>query len=303
LAKNARESLPKKKRQGERHVVLLGAHFSIAGGLHKAVFTASEYECNALQLFTKNATTWKERTLSHQEVERFSEARELTGIKSVCSHTAYLINLASPERSKYDRSMRALEYELVRSSLLGIQYVIMHPGSHMGSGEKKGLLRIAEAINTIFDRLPDVTCRLLLETTSGQGSSLGHTFEQLGHILDSVEANERIGFCFDTCHVFAAGYDLRGKKVYQRTMKAFDSIIGLDHLCAIHLNDAKKELASRVDRHEHIGEGAIGIDAFRFIMNDQRLKTVPKILETPKRKGLIDYDLVNLKRLRSLVSG
>ena len=179
----------------------------------------------------------------------------------------------------------------------------MHPGSHMGAGEDKGLERIAQGINTIFDRSPNITCRLLLEATAGQGSSLGHTFEQLARISDSVERQERIGFCFDTCHVFAAGYDIRGKKAYQGTMQSLDRIIGIDRLCVIHLNDAKKGLAARVDRHEHIGEGKIGIDAFGFIMNDSRLKTVPKILETPKKKGSIDYDRINLNRLRALVSG
>jgi deoxyribonuclease-4 len=289
-------------RQQKRQI-LLGAHFSIAGGLHKAILTASEYGCTALQIFTKNATTWKERTLSHQEVERFNEVRELTAIQSICSHTSYLINLASPEPSKYDRSLKALENELLRSSLLSIPYVIMHPGSHMGAGEDKGLQRIAQGINTIFDRSPNITCRLLLEATAGQGSSLGHTFEQLARISDSVERQERIGFCFDTCHVFAAGYDICGKKAYQGTMQSLDRIIGIDRLCVIHLNDAKKGLAARVDRHEHIGEGKIGIDAFGFIMNDSRLKTVPKILETPKKKGSVDYDQINLNRLRALVSG
>jgi deoxyribonuclease-4 len=173
----------------------------------------------------------------------------------------------------------------------------------MGAGEEKGVHQIAQGINTIFDRSPSITSRLLLETTAGQGSSLGHTFEQLARISDSVEAKERVGFCFDTCHVFAAGYDLRAKQAYQKTMQSFERIIGLDRLCVVHLNDAKKGLGSRVDRHEHIGEGAIGIDAFRFVMNDPRLKTVPKILETPKKKGPVDYDHINLNLLGSLVSG
>jgi deoxyribonuclease-4 len=283
-------------------MILLGAHFSIAGGLHKAVLTAFEYGCSVLQIFTKNANTWKERTLRHQEIERFHEAREVAKIQTICSHTSYLINLASPERGQYDRSLKALEDELVRASLLNIPYVIMHPGSHRGAGEDKGLHRIAQGIDTICERLPNITCRLLLETTAGQGSSLGHTFEQLAHISDSVEAKEKIGFCLDTCHAFAAGYDLRGKSAYQGTMQSFDRILGLERLCVLHLNDAKKGLASRVDRHEHIGEGEIGIDAFRFIMNDPRLEAIPKILETPKKKGPIDHDRMNLNRLRSLVS-
>ena len=293
LAENASVSLP--------HIILLGAHFSIAGGLHKAVFTASEYGCSALQIFTKNASTWKERRLSSHDIEQFDVARKQSGVESICSHTSYLINLASPERSKYKRSIKALEHELVRSFQLSIPYVIMHPGSHMGTGEDNGLCRIAQGINTIFDRTSNITCRLLLETTAGQGSNLGYTFEQLAHISDMVEAKERIGFCLDTCHVFVAGYDLRTKTAYQETMQAFDRVIGLDRLCVIHLNDAKKGLGSRIDRHEHIGEGAIGIDAFSFILNDPQLKGLPKILETPKKKGPIDYDRMNLNRLRSLI--
>lgn len=282
-------------------MILLGAHFSIAKGLHKAIFTAHGYGCTALQIFTKNANAWKERTLTDQDIEKFNAAREQTGIRSICSHTSYLINLASPEPHKYKRSIRALEQELLRSSQLAIPYVIMHPGAHMGMGEDKGLRRIAEGISRVFDRVPSATSRLLLETTAGQGSNLGCTFEQLAAILDMVNAKERIGLCFDTCHVFAAGYDLRTTTAYQRTMNAFDRVLGLELLCAIHLNDAKKGLGSHIDRHEHIGEGAIGIDAFRFIMNDQHLKAVPKILETPKEKEAVDYDRINLERLRAFV--
>ena len=290
------------KRRGCDHpMVLLGAHFSIAGGLHKAVLTASEYGCTALQIFTKNASTWKERRLSSHEIKRFNLARKESGIESICSHTSYLINLASPERGKYQMSIKALEHELVRSSRLSIPYVIMHPGSHMGTGEERGLGRIAQGINRVLERTPAIACRLLLETTAGQGSNLGYTFEQLAHISNMVEASERIGFCFDTCHVFAAGYDLRTKTAYRETMQAFDRVIGLDRLRVIHLNDAKKGLGSRIDRHEHIGNGAIGIDAFSFIMNDPQLKDRPKILETPKKKGNVDYDRTNLSRLRSLV--
>jgi deoxyribonuclease-4 len=290
-------------RTKHKEPILLGAHFSIAGGLHKALFTASAYGCTALQIFTKNANTWQERTLTDDEIERFNEARELTGIESICSHTSYVINLASPEKSKFNRSVKALKQEFLRSSQANIPYVILHPGSHMGRGEEKGLRRVALGINRTFERTPEMTCRLLLETTAGQGSNLGYTFEHLAQISELVEAKDRIGFCFDTCHTFAAGYDISTKKAYRATMQAFDSVLGLKRLFAIHLNDAKKGLGSKRDRHEHIGRGAIGIDAFRCIMNDRRLKTVPKILETPKGKGAVDYDRMNLNRLRSLVSG
>ncbi|NVM23873.1 MAG: deoxyribonuclease IV [Desulfobacterales bacterium] len=282
-------------------MILLGAHLSIAGGLHKAVLTAYEYGCTALQIFTKNANTWKERSLSARDIEQFHLAREQTGISSICSHTSYLINLASPEPSKYERSIMALEQELVRSSQLTIPYVVMHPGSHMGMGQAPGLRRIADGIDRVFDRVPAATCRLILETTAGQGSNLGHNFEQLAAISDMVDAKERIGVCLDTCHAFAAGYDLRTKTAYEQTMKTFDTVVGLDHLRVIHLNDAKKGLGSRIDRHEHIGKGEIGIDAFSFILNDSKLKPLPKILETPKKKGPVDYDRINLNRLRSLI--
>ena len=285
----------------EQPTLLLGAHFSIAGGLHKAVFSASEYGCTALQIFTKNASTWKERRLSAHDIKQFDAARKQTGIRSICSHAAYLINLASPDRHKHDKSIKALEHELVRSSQLSIPYVIMHPGSHMGAGEDKGLRRIAHGINRALGYVPDATCKLVLETTAGQGSNLGYTFEHLAAISDMAKAGDRIGFCLDTCHVFAAGYDLRTKTAYQETIQAFDRVVGLDRLCVLHLNDAKKGLGSRIDRHEHIGKGTIGIDAFSFILNDPQFKGLPKILETPKKKGPIDHDRMNLNRLRSLI--
>lgn len=290
-----------KRRDKDRTSILLGAHFSIAGGLHNALFTAGEYGCTALQIFTKNANTWKERILDETDIRRFRAARQETGIHEISSHTSYLINLASPSPGNLQRSQQALKNEIIRSSLLEIPYVIMHPGAHLGSGEENGLRRIALAINEIFAAGPDITSRLLLETTAGQGSNLGSTFEHLARIFDMIEAKEKIGFCLDTCHLFAAGYDLRTETAYEQTMRAFDKTLGIDRLGVIHLNDSKKGLGSRVDRHEHIGEGAIGIDAFRFVMNDRRLKACPKIIETPKKNGSIDHDLANLKRLRSLL--
>jgi deoxyribonuclease-4 len=290
-----------KRRHHEEERILLGAHFSIVGGLHEALLTAQEYGCTALQIFTKNASTWKERRLSTREIERFRAARNNSVVRYICTHAAYLINLASPDRRKYERSIMALEQELIRSSQLGIPHVIMHPGAHMGMGEEKGLRRIAEGINTVFDHVHAATCGVLLETTAGQGSNLGYTFEQLAVLADTVDAKTRIGFCFDTCHVFAAGYDLRTRRAYGQTMKAFDTILGLERLHVIHLNDAKKGLGSRTDRHAHIGEGDMGVDTFRFIMNDSRLKAIPKILETPKETGPADHDRLNLERLRSLI--
>ncbi len=284
-----------------RNKILLGAHFSVAGGLHNAVFTAAEYKCTTLQIFTKNASTWKETTLSAHDIDQFRRAKEKTEIQSISSHASYLINLGSPDSEKYGRSLRALERELVRSSRLGITHVIIHPGSHMGLGEDHGLRLVAQGINTVLDSVRDTGCQLLLETTAGQGSNLGYRFEHLAQIADMLHRQEKIGFCFDTCHVYAAGYDLRTRRAYEKTLTAFDKTIGLRHLRVIHLNDSKKRLGSRIDRHEHIGQGAIGIETFRLVMNDPRFKQVPKILETPKAKGPIDYDKMNLGRLRALV--
>jgi deoxyribonuclease-4 len=280
---------------------LLGAHFSIAKGLHQALYEAETYGCTALQIFTKNSITWKERTLTREEIHRFDQVRKQTGITSIASHTSYLINLATPERKKHVMSCNALKQELIRSSLLDIPFVVLHPGAHLGKGKDQGIDKIALSINKIFDQIPDTQIRLLLETTAGQGSGLGHTFEQLALIMDKIENRNRIGICLDTSHVFAAGYDIRTPETYRKVMDTFDAIIGLENLYVIHLNDSKKELGSRVDRHEHIGRGYIGIKAFELLMNDMRFWDIPKIIETPKQKGGPDTDKMNLNRLRSLV--
>lgn len=277
---------------------LLGAHFSIAKGLHQALFTARDYGCTAVQVFTKNSSTWKEKTLSNEDIRLFQEARKKTSIRHIASHTSYLINLASPEKKKYAMSREALKQELIRCAALKIPLVVLHLGSHMKSGVETGIERIASAVNRVFDGLPGDPTRLLLETTSGQGFNLGHTFEQLAAIMGKVEHRDRIGVCLDTCHIFAAGYDLRTKTAYQKTMTTFESIIGLDHLYWIHLNDSRREMGTRVDRHEHIGQGFIGEKAFRMLMNDSRLRNIPKVLETPKGEGEKDWDQINLAKLR-----
>jgi len=280
---------------------LLGAHFSIAGGLHNALYEAQAYGCTAVQIFTKNAQTWKERSLNTDEIDQFQQARAETGIKSIAAHTSYLINLATLEKQKHAMSCRALEQELVRSSMLDIQSIVLHPGAHLGSGESQGIRRIAESINQIFDQVPNAKTRLLLETTAGQGSSVGHTFEHLASIRDKVEKKSAVGFCLDTSHIFAAGYDIRMPSAYQKTISAFDTVAGLRHLYLIHLNDSKKQIGTKVDRHEHIGLGHIGLKAFELFMNDHRFRDVPKIIETPKQHEGEDYDPVNLRTLRDLV--
>ncbi|MBW2562589.1 MAG: deoxyribonuclease IV [Deltaproteobacteria bacterium] len=295
----------KRQIKDQKPPCLLGAHFSIAKGLDKALLEAASYGCNTLQIFTKNANAWKERIVTQKEIDNFEQAKLETGITEIASHTSYLINLATPEKKKHKMSINSLLQELVRSSNLGIPYVILHPGSHMKTGEKNGVLRIAESINEIFSKIPYICSRLLLETTAGQGSSVGYTFEQLASIIGKVENKTNLGICLDTCHIFAAGYDIRTMEYYRKTMDDFDSIIGLNRLCLIHLNDSKKELGSRVDRHEQIGLGYIGLDAFKYIMNDDRFVDIPKIIETPKGepKGKTDkdWDQINLKLLRQMV--
>ena len=280
---------------------LLGAHFSIAGGLEKALYTAADYGCNAAQLFTKNASTWKERDITEEEAARFAVAAEKTGIREIAAHTAYLINLAALDPEKHTRSCAALGRELVRASQLAIPYVVLHPGAHMGTGEKRGIARIIDSINRVADSVGELRTRLLIETTAGQGSVLGHRFEQIAQILETVEAAEHIGACLDTCHIFAAGYDIRSAEGVARTLDEFDRTVGLRHLFLLHLNDAKKGLGSRVDRHEHIGRGKIGKAGFRAVMIEPRLRRIAKIIETPKTVAGKDWDRVNLALLRSFV--
>ncbi len=278
----------------------IGAHLSIAKGLHNALYEAETYGCTALQIFTKNSSTWKEKVLLPEEIIAFERAREQTGIHAIASHTSYLINLASIEKEKHRLSCDALKNELVRSSKLNIPYVILHPGAHMGAGEKNGIRQIAESINRIFQQTSKIKTKLLLETPAGQGTSVGHTFEQLASILKSIKNKKRIGICLDTSHIFVAGYDIRTDRSYGKTIKAFDSIVGLRHLDLMHLNDSKKRFGTKVDRHEHIGKGYIGLKAFELIMTDKKLRSIPKIIETPKGKMEEDMDRKNLELLNNL---
>jgi deoxyribonuclease-4 len=292
---------PQKTKAFDIAPPILGAHFSIAGGLHKALYTARNYACNTAQIFTKNASTWKERTLSAEEIQQFEAAKSETGIEQIAAHTAYLINIASPDPHKHKLSCDALVEELLRAANLGIPYVVMHPGAHLGSGEVAGIDRIALSINRILAGLPAVNTRLLLENTAGQGSSIGYRLQHLAALLDRIEASDRVGICLDTAHLFAAGYDIRDARTYKQTLDRFEKTVGLNHLYLLHLNDSKKELGSRVDRHEHIGRGRIGLTAFACFMNDVRLRFVPKIIETPKLHKGKDWNRRNLNCLRALV--
>jgi len=278
----------------------LGAHMSIAGGIFNAPGLGQKATCDVIQLFTKSSNQWKAKTLTDEDIQKFFAIQKETGVKAICAHDSYLINLASPDETLHQKSYDAFKIELERCHLLQIPYLVMHPGSHVGSGETAGLKKIAESFNRLFDELPDNKTIVCQETTAGQGTNLGYKFEQLASVVDMVEDKKRMAVCLDTCHIFAAGYPIQDEKDYKKTMKEFNQILGLKNLKVIHINDSKKPFASRVDRHEHIGEGYLGLEPFRHIMNDNWLKKVSKILETPKGDDLKE-DIKNLKKLRSLI--
>lgn len=273
---------------------------SISGGAFNALLYGEELGCTTIQIFTKNNNQWKAKELTSDDVKRFVENQKKTKISPVVGHNGYLINLASPKENVYDLSMESMYVELKRAELLGLPYLVIHPGSHLGSGEKKGMMKIARSLDRLHRRTKGFKVKICLETTAGQGSAIGYRFEHLAEIIERVKENDRLGVCYDTCHTFAAGYDIRTKKAYQSTFKEFDRIIGFSRLKVIHVNDSLKDLDSRVDRHQHIGEGKIGLGGFRLLMNDKRWAKIPKILETPK-EGETEKDMRNLKVLRSLV--
>ncbi len=277
----------------------LGSHMSIAGGVYKALELGRSIDCHAVQIFTKNNNQWAGKPISDEDAARFHElAKEYTP-EFLISHSSYLINLASPGGPVLEKSIPGFVDELERAELLGLAGVVIHPGSHVGEGEEKGISQIAKSLNMVFKKSKGLETLVLLETTAGQGTNLGYTFEQLAGIIELSDHPERIGICLDTCHVFAAGYPVHERKGYLKTMREFDSVLGLDRLRAIHFNDSKKPFGSKRDRHEHIGQGEIGEDAFSFFLNDKRLKNIPMILETPKSKDLHE-DVENLKVLRGL---
>lgn len=277
-----------------------GTHASIAGGIDKSIQRTVDVGVTSAQIFSKNQRQWVSTPLDPAEVERFLEARKQHGIEQMVIHDSYLINLASPKDDLIVKSMRAFEEELHRAQTLEIKYLVSHPGAHTGSGVEEGLRKVAECLNRIFDDLPDNDVIVCLETTAGQGTTLGRTFEEIATIIDQTEAKERVGVCFDTCHAFAAGYDLRSEDSTVAVIDEFDEVIGLDRLKVLHLNDSKQPFASNKDRHEHIGKGEIGADAFAAIVNDPRLAGLPAILETEKDDDG-GYDRMNLEFLRSLI--
>lgn len=285
-------------------MAILGAHKSIGGGLDKAVQRAAQSGCDCLQLFTKNCSQWRSRPVTRQQAEQFQKALRQSGMRHPLAHDSYLINLASPDRTLWQRSIHAFVEELRRAQTLGIPYVVTHPGAYTTGNEASGINRIVKALDEIHHRAQAIRVKCLLETTAGQGTSLGWRFEHLAQILASVKEPERLGVCFDTCHVFAAGYPLTGGDAFYATLDQFDKTIGLCRIKAFHLNDSHRECGSRVDRHAHIGRGRIGLDAFRLLLCEPRFQEVPMYLETPKGiEDGVDLDEVNLRVLRGLAKG
>jgi deoxyribonuclease-4 len=276
---------------------------SIAGGYYKAIEAAAELGMATCQLFTKNNNQWRAKPITEEDVQRFQSSLAERGLVHPLSHSSYLINLAAPDKALWKKSVEAFVEELRRADALGIPFVVLHPGAFTCSDECKGMKAVIRALNEVHRQTREVSSQCLLETTAGQGTCLGCRFEQLATILDGVKAPDRLGVCFDTCHVFAAGYPLSSEKDYQQTLDEFDRAVGLEKIKAFHLNDSKRELGSRVDRHEHIGYGRLGLEAFRLLLNDPRFQDTPMYLETPKgeHEGRL-WDAVNLETLRDLTS-
>lgn len=280
---------------------ILGAHMSIAGGCHKAIARAADVGCECVQIFSKNGNQWRAKPLTEKDGQLFAAALEEHGITHPLIHDSYLINLASPDDLLWKKSIDAFVEELRRADVLGVPHVVMHPGSFTTSSEEAGIARIIEAFDIVHERTEAVSAICLIETTAGQGTNLGHRFEQIAAMLDGVANSDNLGVCFDTCHVFAAGYPMAERKDYLATFKSFDQLIGLERLKAFHINDSRRELGSRVDRHAHIGHGEMGLEPFRHLMNDPRFSKIPMYLETPKgEENGKDWDVVNLSVLREL---
>lgn len=279
---------------------LLGAHTSIAGGVDTAIDRAKKLNFTAIQIFTKNNNQWRANPLSEETITNFKSKLSDSDIQFVVAHDSYLINLCAKDKELLEKSRNAFIEELERCEQLEIPHLNFHPGAHGGQGEAEGLKIIAESINIAHEKTKGFKVSSMLEATAGQGNSLGYKFEHLRDIIDLVDKKERMTVCIDTAHIFAAGYDLRSPKTYKQVMKDFDDIIGLDRLKCFHMNDSKKDLGTRVDRHEHIGKGFIGLEGFTNIMNDKKIEKVAKVLETPKGKEQLE-DLENLAVLESLI--
>lgn len=280
---------------------LLGAHMSIAGGVHEAVLRGHRAGCTAIQIFTKNNNQWSAKPLGEEDLLAFQNALQQTKVTVSLAHCAYLINLASPNPALWERSFASMQTEVLRAAQLGIPYLVLHPGSHAGSGVQGGIERIVRGINLIHKEQSTEKPVILLEFMAGQGSSLGSKIEELQEVISLIDDQQKIGVCIDTCHLFAAGYDIRTAEAFSQVTALLEEKIGLEKIKAFHLNDSKKGLGCRVDRHEHIGQGAIGLEAFRYLLNEPRFSGIPMVLETPKSQDDA-FDLMNLKALRDLIS-
>jgi deoxyribonuclease-4 len=285
--------------QNPPSAILFGAHMSIRGGVGMAIERARSIHCTAMQMFVKNNMQWFARPLRSEEIRAFLDHVQRGELRSVFGHANYLINLAATNPRFHANSLRALSEELTRADQLELPFLVLHPGAHLGAGDEAGLEKIVDSIDEVFRKIPHVRTKIALETTAGQGSCIGHRFEHLAFITANVREPERVCVCLDTAHLFAAGYDMSSEHSTRKTLREFDHVIGRDRLVAIHLNDSKTARGSRVDRHEHIGKGRIGLDAFRFFMRDRRFRKIPKVLETPKGKDLRE-DVMNLKTLLRL---
>lgn len=270
----------------KKPLLLLGAHMSIAGGIYKAIERGESIGCTAIQIFTKSNRQWYAKPLDPEDIEMFKNTWKHSSVQSLIAHASYLLNIGSINPDSETKSYQALEIEFQRCAALGIPYLSIHPGSHTNSDIETCLEKISKNITKLLDKIPDGT--ILLETMAGQGSQVGHTFEQLAYIINHSNHKNRIGVCFDTCHAFAAGYDFRTEKTYNHMWETFDKIIGINKLQCIHINDSQKDLGSHIDRHADIGQGKIDLKAFELLFNDPLFFSVPKILETP-RTELADY--------------
>lgn len=277
--------------------LLIGAHTSTVGGVHRALLEGKQIGATTIQLFTSNQKQWKGRALTSEMIDLWKSTLAETSLKQIMSHDSYLINLGCPNEENLEKSRLAFQEEIIRCVQLGVSYLNFHPGAALTSDLEQCLDKIIESLIFIQPLLETGTTRLLLETTAGQGSTVGHRFEHLNYIISKVKEKIPIGVCIDTCHIFAAGYDIRTKEAWEATLKEFDQIIGLSHLYAFHLNDSLKDLGSRVDRHQPLGEGMIGWECFKFLMNDKRTRHLPKYLETPGGTELWVNEIDKLKKV------
>lgn len=284
--------------QRKEHYNIIGAHVSIAGGLHNAISIGEKLECQAIQIFLQSPNRWISRERTESEIDQFKTAWQSSGIDFVVGHDSYLTNLASPKSDVLSKSRDLVLKELKLAERLGIQYFVIHLGSHLKSGESEGIIRFSDNLKSLIVQSEISHLTVLLETTAGQGTNLGYKFEQIQKMMNLIDNSERVGVCYDTCHTFAAGYDIRTPESYEKTFREFDSIIGLKKLKLFHINDSKFELNSQRDRHENIGSGKTSLKAFNMLINDKRFRKIPMIIETP---GDDKKHLEDLNTLRDLV--